>query len=100
MAPAELAEWEGFRNKYLSSSDAASEDAADGYRLARSIVSLLRSVDGELTPERLADNYKLVPPDQLPRKRGIDLIRFNGKSWEVVESDVKTPPLRNAPLNH
>jgi hypothetical protein len=98
LSPAELAEWQAFSSKYLSSSDAGSEAAKDGYLLARSIVSVLQSMRGELSPERLADSFRLLPTGGSPRRRAIDLIRFDGKTWEVIETDLTTPASRNAPL--
>jgi hypothetical protein len=52
---------------------------------------MLQSVGGELTPERLIDAYNRIGHETLTlmSKPLIDLVRFNGKTWDVIESDVQ-----------
>jgi hypothetical protein len=52
---------------------------------------MLQSVGGELTPERLIDAYNRIRHETLTlmSKPLIDLVRFNGKTWDVIESDVR-----------
>lgn len=87
---AELAEWDAFRKTYLSGKPDTST-ARYSYVLARSMVTLLQRVGGELTPGRLIDAYNRIRHETLTlmSKPVIDLVRFNGKTWDVIESDVQ-----------
>jgi ABC-type branched-subunit amino acid transport system substrate-binding protein len=88
---AELTEWDAFRKTYLSGREPDSSAARYSYVLARSMVTMLQSVGGELTPERLIDAYNRIGHETLTlmSKPLIDLVRFNGKTWDVIESDVQ-----------
>jgi hypothetical protein len=88
---AELVEWDAFRKTYLSGREPDSGAARYSYVLARSMVTMLQSVGGELTPARLIDAYNRIRHQTLTlmSKPVIDLVRFNGKTWDVIESDVQ-----------
>jgi branched-chain amino acid transport system substrate-binding protein len=87
----ELAEWDAFRKTYLPVLAPDTSAARFSYVLARSMIKLLQSVDGELTVERLTNVYNrlLHETPALTSNRMIDLVRFNGKTWDVIESDVQ-----------
>ena len=88
---ADLAEWDRFRNSYLSGREPDSSTTRYSYFLARSMVALLQSVGGEITSERLIDSYDRMRRESptLLDRRTIDLVRFNGKTWDVIESHVQ-----------
>jgi ABC-type branched-subunit amino acid transport system substrate-binding protein len=88
---AELAEWDAFRKTYLSDHELDSSAARYSYALARSMVTLLQRVGDELTPERLVGAYNRIRHETLGlmSKPVIDLVRFNGKTWDVIENDVQ-----------
>jgi ABC-type branched-subunit amino acid transport system substrate-binding protein len=88
---AEAAEFKTFSATYLSGIETNSRAAVDGYFLARAMVLLLRGVGGEITSERLIDSYDRMRREApaLLDRRAIDLVRFNGKTWDVIESDVR-----------
>jgi uncharacterized protein YnzC (UPF0291/DUF896 family) len=87
----ERTEWDAFRKMYLSGHEPDSSAARYRYVLARSMVRLLQSVGGEPTPERLKDVYNRLRHETpaLTSNRAIDLVRFNGKTWDVIKSDVQ-----------
>ena len=82
----ELEEWDVFRRKYLSD-EPNSSAARDSYFLARTMVALLQGLGGELTPQRLTDAYNRFRHET--PALAIDLVRFNGKTWDVIEGGVK-----------
>ena len=91
----ELEEWDAFRRKYLSD-EPDSSAARDSYFLARSMVALL-SVGGELTPQRLTDAYNRFRHETPAFV--IDLVRFNGKTWDVIEGGRQALPGQSEKLN-
>lgn len=89
--PPELAEWDNFRKSYLLDREPDSSTARYYYLLARSMVLLLQRVGGEITSKRLTDSYDRMQGEAptLLDRRTIDLVRFNGKTWDVLESGVQ-----------
>jgi branched-chain amino acid transport system substrate-binding protein len=87
----ELTEWNAFSMARLSSEDSVSDFAVVGYLHARSLVSTIRSCGDNHSKECLINSYS-APDERLSLIRTVDVVRFNGQSWEVRGIIGQDPP--------
>jgi branched-chain amino acid transport system substrate-binding protein len=79
MTDLEAREWGNFQDSYLQKEDTKSRASVRGYVLARSVISWLQGLRGDLSPDHLMAAAK----DQT-NETG-NLVHFDGHSWKRIE---------------